>query len=164
MDGSGLAGAAFPVHRASTMAAEELSRQEVIYLGLAPCRGFCVLREPMANRFKQFLVNDSGNPTFNLYVLVGIYPDIPLIAEHRLEAVPVKLYALGCTVALCVEYTANVGHGFPVGIEFKSLLDDMSGCRIDDQFVIFNFITERDMTPYAVAFQGGLPHAPGNFL
>ena len=40
--GSGLTGAAFPVHRASTMAAEQFSGQEVIYLSLAPCRGFCV--------------------------------------------------------------------------------------------------------------------------
>ena len=164
MDSSGLAGATFPVHRASTMAAEELSGQEVIHLGFAPCRGFCVLREPTAHRFKQFLVNDGRNASFHLNIFVGIDPDISFITEHGLETIPVKLYSLGCAVAFCVKHTANIGHGFPIGIKFKSLLDDMSGSRIDNQFMIFNFIAERNMTSYTMAFQGRLPHTSGDLL
>jgi len=98
------------------MAAEELSGQEVIYLGLAPCRGFCVLREPTAHRFKQLLVDDGRNAVLHFNVLVGVDPDIPLIAEHGLEAVPVKFNPLGCTVALGIEHPANVRNGFPIGI------------------------------------------------
>ena len=98
------------------MAAEEFSGQEVIYLGLAPCGGFCVLREPTAHRFKQLLVDDGRNAVLHFNVLVGVDPDIPLIAEHGLEAVPVKFNSLGCTVALGIEHPANVCNGFPIGI------------------------------------------------
>lgn len=127
------------------MAAEEFSGQEVIYLGLSPCRSFCVFREPTAYRFKQLLVNDSRNASFHLNIFVGIDSDISLVTEHGFETIPVKLHSFGCTVAFCIKHTANVSHSFSIGIEFKSLSDDMSGGRIDNQLVIFNLIAEGDM-------------------
>lgn len=52
---------AFTVHRSPTMTAEQFSRQEVIYLSLAPCWGCGGLRKPPLYRFKQLFVNDGGN-------------------------------------------------------------------------------------------------------
>ena len=40
----------------------------------------------------------------------------------------------------------------------------MGGIRIDDQFVIFNLVTERNMTANTMTFQSGLPHASGDLL
>ncbi len=96
--------------------------------------------------FKQILVDDGWNAPFLLKIFVAVDSDIPSVAKHRLKTVPVEFSSLGCPVAFGIEHTANIGYGFSIGIEFKSLLDDMGGIRIDDQFVIFNLVAKRNMT------------------
>lgn len=114
--------------------------------------------------FKQFLVNDGRNAPFLLKIFVTVDPDISSVAKHRLETIPVEFGSFGCPIAFGIEHTANVRYGFPIGIEFKSLLDDMGGIRIDDQFVIFNLVAKRNMTADAVTLQSRLPHASCDLL
>lgn len=114
--------------------------------------------------FKQILVDDGRNTPFLLKIFVAVDSDIPSVAKHRLKAVPVEFSSLGCPVAFSIEHTANIGYGFSIGIEFKSLLDNMSSIGIDDQFVIFNLVAKRNMTADTVTLQSGLSHASGDLL
>ena len=114
--------------------------------------------------FKQILVDDGWNAPFLLKIFVAVDSDIPSVAKHRLKAVPVEFSSLGCPVAFSIEHTANIGYGFSIGIEFKSLLDNMSSIGIDDQFVIFNLVAKRSMTTDTVTLQSGLSHASGDLL
>ena len=123
------------------MTAEQLSRQEVVYLGFPSCRGFCVLGEPTAYRFKQVFVDDGWNTVFNANISVGIDSNISFIAKHGLETVAVEFHSLCGAIAFRIEHTANFSHGFSVGIELERFLNDVSCLRVNYQFVIFNLIS-----------------------
>ena len=146
------------------MPAEELSRQEVIYLSLTPCRSFCVLREPSTNIFKEFPIYDCRNATFNPNILVCVNTDILLIAEHGFEAVSIKFRVLCGLITSRIEFAANISNGFTIGIKLKRFLDNVSSIRVYNQFVIFKLISERDMTTNAPAFQSRLSHTTSYLL
>ena len=159
-----LTGSAFTVHRSPTMTAEQLSRQEVIYLSLAPCRGCGGLRKPPLYRFKQLLINDGGNTIFDDNILVGISADVTSVTEHGLKAAAVELRIFGSLISGRVKLSANVSYAFAVGVKRKRFLNDVGGVRVNDQLMIFHFVSEGDMTAYAVALQGRLTHTSRDLL
>lgn len=118
----------------------------------------------MAYCFKQVFVDDGWNTVFNTNIPVGIDPDISFIAKHGLETVAVEFHSLCGAIAFRIEHTANFSHGFSVGIELERFLNDVSCLRVNYQFVIFNLISERNMTSDTLAFQSRLSHATGDFL
>ena len=132
------------------MPTEQLSRQEVIYFSLTPCGCVSGQGKPPLYRFKEVFVNDGWNGVFFLYVLVDVCANIPHILEHGFEAASVELGVLGGTIAFVIEDTANLSHALAVGVELECFLNDMSGCRIYHELMIFDFIAQGDMTTNGV--------------
>lgn len=157
-------GSAFTVHRSPTMTAEQLSRQEVIYLSLAPCRGCGGLRKPPLYRFKQLLVNDGGNTIFNDNIFVGVSADVASITEHGLKAATVELRIFGSLISGRVKLSANRSNTFTIGVKRERFLNDVGGIRVNNQLMIFYLVSEGDMTTYAVALQGRLTHTSRDLL
>ena len=106
------------------------------------------------DNLEEFFIYDGGNAVFNTEITVGVDTDVPLVLEHRLEAVAVELGSFGGAVSFVIEQAANVSHGITVGVELERFLYDGSANRVNDQFVIFDFIAERDMTTDAVTLHG----------
>ena len=157
-------GSAFTVHRSPTMTAEQLSRQEVIYLSLAPCWGCGGLRKPPLYRFKQLLVNDGWNTIFDDNIFVGISADVTSVTEHGLKAAAVELCIFGSLISGRVKLSANVSYAFAVGVKRERFLNDVGGVRVNDQLVIFHLVPKGNMTAYTVALQGRLTHTSRDLL
>ena len=155
---------AFTVHRSPTMTAEQLSRQEVIYLSLTPCWGCGGLRKPPLHRFKQLLVNNGGNTIFDDNIFVGISADVASITEHGLKATAVKLRVFGGLISGRVKLSANASYAFTIGIKRERFLNDVGGVGVNDQFVIFHLVSEGNVTAYAVALQSRLTHTSRDLL
>lgn len=154
MDSSGFTRTAFPVHSGSTMPAEQLSGQEVIYLSFTPCRCVSGQRKPPLHRFKEVFVDNGRNGVFLLYVFVDVCSDIPHILEYGFKTASVKLRVLGGAIAFAVEDTANLSHTLAVGVELKCFLNDMGSFRIYYKSMIFDFVAQRDMATNAMALHG----------
>ena len=157
-------GSALTVHRSPTMTAEQLSRQEVIYLSLAPCGGCGGLRKPPLYRFKQLFINDGGNTIFDDNILVGISADVTSVTEHGLKAAAVELRVFGGLISGRVKLSANISYAFAVGVKRERFLNDVSGVRVNDQLVIFHLVPKGNMTAYTVALQGRLTHTSRDLL
>ena len=157
-------GSAFTIHRSPTMTAEQLSRQEVIYLSLAPCWGCGGLRKPPLYRFKQLLVDDGWNTIFNDNILVGVSADVASITKHGLKTAAVELRIFGSLISGRVKFSANGGNAFTIGVKRERFLNDVGGVRVNNQLMIFHLVSEGNMTAYAVALQGGLTHTSRDLL
>ena len=155
---------ALAVHRSPAMAAEQLSRQEVIYLGLAPCGGSSGLRKPSLDGIEKFPVDDSGNTVFYANVLVSISTDVADVLEHHLKATAVE-FSIFCGFISCrIEFSSNFRNTYPIGVERKGFLHNMGGIWVYDQLMIFNFIPEWNVSPDTMALQSGFTHTSRDFL
>lgn len=102
------------------MTAEQLSRQEVVYLGFPSCRCFCVLREPPLYRFKQVFVDDSRNATINANIddyINTCYEDDFENIETELNEYNFYYYHITIKPGYYEGFTLNIENNFPIAFD-----------------------------------------------
>ena len=117
----------------------------------------------MHNR-KGVLIYNSGNAALNAKVFVFVNADVSLILEHRPKTVFVELCVLCRPVPFGIEGLANLSNSSSVGVEVKGFPNDSCSCFIYHELLVLNFIAERNMTAYAMAFVRRFKHSSRDFL
>ena len=155
---------ALAYHHSPAMPAEELLRQEIVHVALAPGGGVFVQGDALTDGLKQVTVYYGRDPALNPDVSVGVHPDIAFILEHGLEGVFVELRAAGGTIPFLIEDAANLPNRASLGVEVERLPDNFRSGLVYDELFSFYFISEGRSPAADVSLQGGFPHAPRHLL
>ena len=96
--------------------------------------------------------------------MVLVHSDVPLIVEHSAERTLSEPCTFGGLIPTGIEQTAYLRNTMTLCVHFKSLPDDGSRFFINDQFLSFRFIPQRNDTTNGVVLISRLLHATVDFL
>ena len=161
VDISRVTGAALAAEVGPAVAAEQLSCQQIVVLGLVACRGFLVLRQPLLHPVKKVFRDKGGNAVRHHNVPVDVLPDVAAVAQKVLDAVISQILAPRVLHTPFVEPVPDLRHSSPFVISLERFAHKGSGQRIGlETLVAVDLIPDRQGAAVVLGFQSVFRHAP----
>ena len=114
---------------------------------------------------KKLVLNDAGHTVRRFRILVDVIADVPLVPQKPVQAVLVKLLALGGLDLLCVEIFCDFSDRLSAGVHLENLPDNSSALWVNmEAAFLVHIVAKARIAPIAQTLFSVDVHAPPYLL